>query len=196
MLRIVGGLARGCRLEPPPSRVVRPPTDRMRESLFAVLEKDLTDARVLDAFAGTGVMGLEALSRGARHCTFVERDRDALAVLARNIRTVGFLSRTDVRAQDLRAKLVLEERVDLAFLDPPFPLFADVEGRAFLKGLLADFCARLVRPGGKLVLRHEEKTAREAEEVLAGLDVTRDRPRVYGRSVVKILVTPAAPAEA
>ncbi len=196
MLRIVGGLARGCRLEPPPSRVVRPPTDRMRESLFAVLEKDLAGARVLDAFAGTGVMGLEALSRGARHCTFVERDRDALAVLARNIRTVGFLSRTDVRAQDLRAKLTLQEPADLAFLDPPFPLFAEAEGRAFLKSLLADFCARLVRPGGKLVLRHEEKNAREAEDVLAGLDVTRDRPRVYGRSVVKILVTPAVPTEA
>ena len=64
MLRIVGGLARGIRLAPPPSRCVRPPTDRMRASLFTVLEPCLRDARVLDAFAGTGVVGLEALSRG------------------------------------------------------------------------------------------------------------------------------------
>lgn len=192
MLRIVGGQARGCRLEPPPSCVVRPPTDRIRASLFTVLDAELEGARILDAFAGTGVMGLEALSRGARHCTFVERDRDALDVLARNIRTVGFLSRTDVRAQDLREKLSLAQCVDLAFIDPPFALFAEPDGRAFLKELLADFCTRLVRPGGRLILRHEEKHAIEAEEVLAGLDVARDRPRVYGRSVVKILVRVSA----
>jgi len=190
VLRIVGGLAGGIRLAPPPSRCVRPPTDRMRASLFAVLEPCLRDARVLDAFAGTGVVGLEALSRGARHCTFVERDREALAVLARNIRTVGFAARSVVCAHDLREKLVLPAPADIAFLDPPFALFAEEAGRAFLKELLADVRARLVRPQGRVVLRYEKRHAREAREALAALSAADEDVRTYGRSVVSILTLP------
>jgi len=190
VLRIVSGLAGGVRLAAPPSRCVRPPTDRMRASLFAVLEPCLRDARVLDAFAGTGVMGLEALSRGARHCTFVERDREALAILAANIRTVGFAGRCDVRAHDLREKLVLPAPVDLAFLDPPFALPAEDSGRAFLRKLLADLRAHLVRPRGRVVFRYEKRREGEAREALAALSAREEDVRGYGRSVVSILTLP------
>jgi 16S rRNA (guanine(966)-N(2))-methyltransferase RsmD len=162
----------------------------MRASLFAVLEPCLRDARVLDAFAGTGVMGLEALSRGARHCTFVERDREALAILAANIRTVGFAGRCDVRAHDLREKLVLPAPVDLAFLDPPFALPAEDSGRAFLRKLLADLRAHLVRPRGRVVFRYEKRREGEAREALAALSAREEDVRGYGRSVVSILTLP------
>ncbi|MGH7115711.1 MAG: RsmD family RNA methyltransferase, partial [Stellaceae bacterium] len=96
-MRIVGGRHRGRRLSAPPGDAVRPTSDRAREALFNILSHGrfaagglpFAGAAVLDAFAGTGALGLEALSRGAAEAIFIERDRDALLVLRRNIETLG-----------------------------------------------------------------------------------------------------------
>jgi 16S rRNA (guanine966-N2)-methyltransferase len=125
-LRIVAGAWRGRALTVPPGSTTRPTADRVRQALFDMLLHALwggrgtvEGARVLDVFAGTGALGLEALSRGAAHATFVERDRAALAALRANIATCHAETCTTVLAVDALA-VPAGEPADLVFLDPPY----------------------------------------------------------------------------
>jgi pantetheine-phosphate adenylyltransferase len=122
-VRIIAGQARGRRLVAPKGQATRPTPDRVRESLFSIVQERLADAQVLDLFAGTGALGLEALSRGARSVTFVEEARSALTALQRNIETVG-IGKPEVlplAAQRAVGKLAERGRAfDLVFLDPPY----------------------------------------------------------------------------
>lgn len=123
MTRIIAGEARGRRLKVPRGDRVRPTTDRVRESIFAALGSvgDLAGAVVLDAFAGSGALGLEALSRGAAHATFVERHRATAAILRANIAELDFGDRCRVVYGDvLRWLGTAGESFDVAFCDPPY----------------------------------------------------------------------------
>jgi 16S rRNA (guanine(966)-N(2))-methyltransferase RsmD len=121
-MRVIAGELRSRRLRVPP-RGVRPTADRVRESLFAALG-DVSDARVLDLFAGTGALGIEALSRGAERAVFVERARPSLSVLRGNLADLALGARSEVLAVDvLRAVALLAERgerFDLVLIDPPY----------------------------------------------------------------------------
>lgn len=126
-MRIVAGRHRGRSLEAPPGSAVRPTADRAREALFDILaggrvfpDFDLTEARVLDAFAGSGAVGLEALSRGAASAVFIENGRVALASLRRNIDTLGETGRTRVIATDATHPGAAPGSFDFVFLDPPY----------------------------------------------------------------------------
>lgn len=121
-MRVVAGDLRGRRIEAPTSDATRPTTDKVREAVFNALGSlDVVDgARVLDLFAGTGAMGIEALSRGASHCVFVERDRDALAVLKKNIAALGLSDRTTVLAVDALTAASRQADIDLLIADPPY----------------------------------------------------------------------------
>lgn len=121
-MRVIAGIAKGHTLVAPKGAGTRPATDRIRESLFAILEPDLEGARVLDLFAGAGTLGIEALSRGAAHATFVERSADALAALRRNVVATGFTDRSDVVAANVLAYLGRPPGApyDVVFCDPPF----------------------------------------------------------------------------
>jgi 16S rRNA (guanine966-N2)-methyltransferase len=128
-MRIVAGVARGRRLVVPPGDVVRPTADRVREALFASLSPSIPGASVLDGFAGSGALGLEARSRGAARVTFVERDRRALDALRRNIDAVGLDATTVVAADVLRSVRdgarsgsLVGAPYDLVLLDPPYAL--------------------------------------------------------------------------
>jgi 16S rRNA (guanine966-N2)-methyltransferase len=104
---------------------VRPTSDRVREALFNILEHGKTgiplkDARVVDLFAGTGALGLEALSRGASHLTAVEHDRSALAALRSNIETLRLTDRVTISAMDATRLPRASQPCDFAFLDPPY----------------------------------------------------------------------------
>ncbi len=137
-MRIIAGTARSRRLVGPPGETTRPMTDRMRESLFSSLAALIPGSVIVDLFAGTGSMGLEALSRGAAEVTFVERDRAALRALQTNIETVGLESR--VLSGDVERFLDRGQgRFDLAFVDPPYalPLASLVEMMKKLSPLLA-----------------------------------------------------------
>ena len=127
MLRIVAGRHRGRRLLAPSGETTRPTAERVRQALFDMLwhapwaGRDLLDgARVLDAFAGTGALGLEALSRGAAHATFIEPDRAALAALRRNIATLGEDDRARVIPGDATRPPVATAPCGLLLLDPPY----------------------------------------------------------------------------
>ena len=123
MSRVIAGSARGRRLQVPDGTTTRPTSDRAREGLFSSLLSllDLEDARVLDLFAGSGALGLEALSRGAGSATLVENDPDAVAVLRANVEHLG-LPRAFVVAQPVERFLAVdaEPRYDLALVDPPY----------------------------------------------------------------------------
>lgn len=119
-MRIIAGRWRGRTLIAPPGDATRPTSDRTREALFSMLTSRLgsfEELRVADLFAGTGALGLEALSRGAARCTFVERDREALAALKANIAKLG-AEGTDIRAQ--AAEGFVGGPFDLVLLDPPY----------------------------------------------------------------------------
>ena len=120
-VRVVAGLARGRRLSAPPGNSVRPTTDRVREAVFNALSSlDLLDgAVVLDLFAGTGALGIEALSRGAERAIFVDNDRKALDFLRDNLATCGFTDRATIVERDALAALPGLE-ADLVLADPPY----------------------------------------------------------------------------
>ncbi|MDY7101661.1 MAG: 16S rRNA (guanine(966)-N(2))-methyltransferase RsmD [Actinomycetota bacterium] len=121
-MRVVAGTARGRRLITPAGRQVRPTSERVREALFNALGSmgGVDGLTVLDVFAGSGALGIEALSRGAASATFVERDRAALGAVRDNLRTCGFADRATVVAGDATSHPVVEQRADLVLCDPPY----------------------------------------------------------------------------
>jgi 16S rRNA (guanine966-N2)-methyltransferase len=124
-MRIVGGRHRGRALAAPRGEAVRPTSDRAREALFNILghgafATPFRDKPVLDAFAGTGALGLEALSRGAARATFIESDRAALEALRRNVAALGEADRAQIIAGDATRPPPASAPVALAFLDPPY----------------------------------------------------------------------------
>ena len=141
-MRIVGGELRGRRLSAPRGRALRPTSERVREALFDVLERGLDRAapfagsRVVDVFAGTGMLGFEALSRGATHACFVERDGAALAQLRRTAERLGLGDRVTVVRRDATRLGPAAAPCRCAFLDPPYR-----------SGLAASALARLAAGG-------------------------------------------------
>lgn len=124
-MRVIAGSARGMRLGRVPAGT-RPLSDRAREGLFASLAADVVGARCLDLFAGTGAIGIEALSRGAAHCTFVDRSREATAAIGANLRTTHLTDLAHVVTADvsrwLRRKPAGIEPFQVVFCDPPYEL--------------------------------------------------------------------------
>jgi 16S rRNA (guanine966-N2)-methyltransferase len=124
MTRVVGGALGGRRLEVPRGRVVRPTSDRVREALFSTLGGRVVGATVLDLYAGTGALGIEALSRGAEHATFVERDRAVARVLRGNLEALGLVADVRVVAAARFVDELADEPdapvFDLVLCDPPY----------------------------------------------------------------------------
>ena len=127
-MRIVGGRHRGRRLLAPPGDTVRPTSDRAREALFNILAhgrlaadgSPIAGAVVLDAFAGTGALGLEALSRGAAEAVFIERDPEAVAVLRRNVASLRESDRAEILPGDATRPIRAGVQCAVAFVDPPY----------------------------------------------------------------------------
>jgi len=146
-VRVIAGEAKGRRLVVPEGGGTRAATDRIRETLFGILEPVLDGAEVLDLFAGSGALGIEALSRGAAHATFVEKSPKAIAALRKNLEATGFTARATVVRQDALAYLAGPVRADIAFCDPPF---ADVDAHGAA-------LARLAAEGRLVVARAHRK---------------------------------------
>jgi 16S rRNA (guanine966-N2)-methyltransferase len=140
---VIAGEAKGRRLVVPEGGGTRAATDRIRESLFGMLEPRLLDAEVLDVFAGAGTLGIEALSRGAARATFVEQAPKAIAALRKNLETTGFTGRATVVRANVLTFLDGPVTADVAFCDPPF---ADVAAHSAA-------LAKLAAPGRLVVAR-------------------------------------------
>lgn len=121
-MRVIAGTARGRKIEAPEGRDTRPITDRAKEGIFNMLGPiiELDGANVLDLYAGSGSFGLECLSRGAGHVTFVDRSRLAAAVIQRNLATLGFTDRGTVLTSSVEGVVATTAPVDIVFCDPPY----------------------------------------------------------------------------
>ena len=150
-MRIVAGEFRGRRLKSPTWEGLRPTSDRLRETLFNVLAPRIRGARMLDGYAGTGAVGIEALSRGAVEVVFVERDRRAVALIEANLARCGLRDRHAIIRSDLATVTGLARVApfDLVFLDPPY-------GRATLDEAL-DAAVALMAPDTLLIIEHARR---------------------------------------
>jgi len=151
-MRVIAGSLKGRRLKPPSWDGLRPTSDKLRETLFNILAPRIAGARVLDAYAGTGAAGIEALSRGAASVTFVERDRRAQALIAENLAHCGVAEGYAIIRADM-ARAIPQLRAagltfDIALFDPPYDQSADVEIAAI---------GDLLVPGGIAVLEHQRR---------------------------------------
>jgi len=178
-VRIITGSARGRRLVCPDGLGTRPILDAQKQALFNVLGSRVDVDGVMDIFAGSGGLGLEALSRGARRAVFVEKGRAALDCLRRNIETCGFDERARVVASDIfRIDWErLPHAMDLVFIDAPFPMFTDDRERlTALLRTMVDVPA--VNVGAYVVWRMPD----DAEEIAPPSGLETDDVRDYGRS--------------
>ena len=175
-MRIAGGEWRGRALKAPPGDVLRPTQDRVREALFSMLMHETPGARFLDLFAGVGGVGLEALSRGAADCTFVELAPRHLAVLRANVAALGADARCRLVRADAYAWLETFDGTpyDVAFADPPYELGVE-KGYAAVLAALAT--RTVVKPGGLFVA---ELTSRQNPDESPLWELCRDR--VYGQT--------------
>ena len=120
-MRVISGEARGRRLQTLEGDEVRPTTDRVKESLFSIIQFDIPGSDVLDLFSGSGQLGIEAISRGAKHCSFVDESRKSLDVTKSNIKACGFEGSTSVYLGDAVSFLEnTHSTFDIALLDPPY----------------------------------------------------------------------------
>ncbi len=121
-MRVVSGTARGCKLQPVPGMNTRPTTDRVKENVFNLIQDHVRGAEVLDLFAGTGQLGIEALSRGAAHCDFVEHNKTAYGIVSKNVESARVKDKAALHRTEA-AEFVSKagrERYDVIFLDPPY----------------------------------------------------------------------------
>jgi 16S rRNA (guanine966-N2)-methyltransferase len=181
-LRVVAGVAKGVRLAPVPAGT-RPMSDRAREGLFSSLGGFGEGVHVLDLFAGTGAMGIEALSRGAAEALFVDSSPAAVRVIGENLRRTRLASKGSVRRMDVRRALRAKPgRFELALLDPPYRLPA-----AELDEVLAELAGQGVVAGGGRVVLTREKGSYTPVIPLHWLELKR---LSYGDSVVLVFQTP------
>jgi 16S rRNA (guanine966-N2)-methyltransferase len=165
-VRIIGGTHRGRRIIAPRGQDTRPTGDRVREALFNLVGP-VEDASVLDLYAGSGALGLEALSRGARRCAFVENDPEACRVIKRNLETLGLTGALVVQRDAvnfLRGERASGTHYELVLVDPPY------ERWGALEPVLAELLPGIVSDSGLVVL----ETGARTEPVLP-LDLVRTR---------------------
>ena len=175
-MRVVAGRFGGRRLSAPPGRGTRPTSDRVREALFSILEAGggVPEARVLDLFAGSGALGIEALSRGAASAVFVERDPRAVAVLNANLGAVGLGPQEArvVRGDALRNASSGGGPYDLVLIDPPYRLAAEL-GRSLSQAL-----GPVLAPAARVVTESDRRSPLE-------LDLPLTDERRYGDTLLR-----------
>ncbi|MFO0705975.1 MAG: 16S rRNA (guanine(966)-N(2))-methyltransferase RsmD [Nitrospira sp.] len=156
-MRVIAGTHRGRRLRGPEGTALRPTSDRVREALFSILGNRLPDSRVLDLYAGTGAIGIEALSRTAAHVTAVESQAASLKLLRHNVKECGMVEQVSIEARTVRQFLARPELwagpYDIVFADPPYEMTHELEE------IFSTVAPALTTPGAWLVVEHASKSS-------------------------------------
>lgn len=148
-MRVITGSARGRRLKTLDSYDVRPTTDKVKEAIFSIINFDIDGSAVLDLFSGSGQMGIEALSRGAKYCSFIDKSREAIEVTKENIEATGFQKLSNVSCMDSVSFVKTTKNVfDIAVLDPPYNMGLIEAVLPLLEGKMSD--------RGVVVCEHEK----------------------------------------
>lgn len=180
MPRVVAGSAGGIRLDAPEGKGTRPTSDRVKEALFSILAPGLPGRDVLDLYSGTGQLGIEALSRGARSAVFVDQDRHCVDLCRANLARTGLADRGRILSTPVRACfaiLAAEKRgFDLVLVDPPYAVAIDAFRDAAVRLQQED----LLRPGATLVLEHDAKDEADADVI----NLQRVRSCKYGSTML------------
>ena len=180
-MRIIGGEFKGRKLFCVQGEKTRPTSDRIREAIFNILSTQIEASVVLDLFAGTGALGLEALSRGAQNAIFIEAHKKALAVLRRNVNALGLEDRATILKWDILKNLnclkAFSACVNLVFMDPPY-------NRQLIDPALSNlhFCSCL-QAGARVIVEHSPREAIWGDE----LPFQREDQRTYGKTLVSFL---------
>ncbi|MBV6519008.1 MAG: 16S rRNA (guanine(966)-N(2))-methyltransferase RsmD [Candidatus Brocadia sp.] len=163
-MRVIAGSARGVHLGSVKGSTTRPIPDRVKESLFNILAGVIPDSRIIDMYAGTGAIGIEALSRGAKSCIFVENDRSALQVIKKNLELTRLQSNASVLPYDVfEITPHLEKQhvvVDVIFASPPYPLLGKTSYRDDLLAVFSSFCQKQILISDGLIMLQHRKTSR------------------------------------
>ena len=188
-MRVIAGAFRGRRLTAPKGkRLVRPTADRVKESIFSILRERIVDANFLDLCAGTGSMGIEALSRGAKHVTFLERDPRCLEIIERNLYTCGLLAESDAPYHLLRRDVVkgityLCKRstvFEIIYFDPPYGIDLAEGSQLYTTCLRLLAESSLLCIGGILLVEHAKRVI--LPDIVGSMK--RSRQARYGETVV------------
>ncbi|MBR5538658.1 MAG: 16S rRNA (guanine(966)-N(2))-methyltransferase RsmD [Clostridia bacterium] len=184
-MRIITGKAKGVKLFTLEGDATRPTSERAKEALFSMLQFDIEGRRVLDLFAGSGQLGLEAISRGAEYCMFVDASADAIGIVKKNIEKTRFSENTKTQIADYRnflRKSVGREGFDIIFLDPPYA------SGALTDALMRLYRTELMHKGCLIVCESENEDMRifEKEPALADM-YTSVKQNGYGRVNIEIL---------
>lgn len=176
-MRVITGTAKGIVLKTPDGMLTRPTAERVKEALFSAIQFDLPGARVLDLFAGTGQLGIEALSRGAKEAVFVDMRKEVCAMVKENLRRTHFLDQSQVVQSDYMGYLERKAApFDIIFLDPPY-------AEVFLENAIKRISEiDILRNGGIIVA--ERPVGKELPGIYPGLSRSRDYK--YGKTLIAI----------
>ena len=185
-MRVITGSAKGRLLKPPRNRKIRPTADKVKNAFFNMIGNTVRGGSFLDLFAGTGSMGIEALSRGAVRCVFVDNGRDSLRLIKENLYRAGFIKEADVLHYDFtRALKMLKkngESFDIIYIDPPYHLYRI----DLILKIIYDY--RLLVAGGFIGV---ERDRREDCACLEGVPFPLKQQKVYGDTRLILLSTGA-----
>ena len=184
MMRIITGSAKGKRLQTLEGDATRPTSERIKEAIFSSIQFEVENRRVLDLFAGSGQMGLEALSRGADRATFIDSSREAMEVVKHNAKSTGFDDKCHYLVSDWRnyiRKVSGKEKFDLVFIDPPYAMECCADAAAYLAE------REVIIPGALVVMESGTEELSSDDERLSGYEIIKSTH--YGKKTfVNILL--------
>lgn len=176
-MRIIAGLRRGMKLKAPEGMGTRPTTDRVKESVFNLIQFHFPLESVLDLFAGSGALGIEALSRGAKRCVFVDADRNATALVQENLRTARFEDGASVVLKTAEAYLAdCHGSFDIIFLDPPY-------NNGYLSPVIKTIYERALLKEGGIIIAETERDGETVPDAYYPIK----KSVAYGKTVITIL---------
>lgn len=177
-MRVISGKVRGLKLNTPKNEDVRPTTDRVKESLFNMINPYIMESNVLDLFAGTGSLGIECLSRGANNCVFVDVSKESISIVKSNIKKARVENESTVLNLDFKDAIgrlkVQGNKFDVIFMDPPY------YKNMFIDALLKIDDTSLLNEDGIIVIEHDSKDV--FPESIGRLEKTKDKK--YGNTTI------------